>query len=110
MSPLPAAGTRRPPDQVPAAGTGYRTNFLNFDFHSVTVVNRAAKLESQFTNKCSAVAEMGDRFAKIDMGRKVGAAMPLSGELDPHLTQSGHGPRPTSVPSAILIHSAVWPQ
>jgi len=32
----------------------------------------------------SAVAEMGDRFARIDTGRKVGAAVPLSmGELGP---------------------------
>jgi len=29
-------------------------------------------------NKSSAVAEMGDRMVTIDMGRKVGAAMPLS--------------------------------
>ena len=31
-------------------------------------------------NKSSAVAEMGDRFATIDVGRKVGAAVHLSGE------------------------------
>jgi len=30
-------------------------------------------------NKCSAVAEMGDHLATIDMGRKVGTAVPLSG-------------------------------
>jgi len=30
-------------------------------------------------NKSSAVAEMGDRLATTDMGRKVGAAVPLSG-------------------------------
>jgi len=37
-------------------------------------------------NKCS--TEMGDRLATIDMGRKEGAAVPLSGgELGPHLTQ-----------------------
>jgi len=27
-------------------------------------------------NKCSAIAEMGNRLATIDMGRKVGAAVP----------------------------------
>jgi len=32
-----------------------------------------------FDNESSAVAEMGDRSAAIDMGRKVGAAVPLSG-------------------------------
>jgi len=42
----------------------------------------------------SAVAEMGDHFAIIDMGqndmgREVGVGVPLSaGELGPHLTQS----------------------
>jgi len=30
------------------------------------------------TRQSSAVAEMGDRFATIDMGQKVGAAVPLS--------------------------------
>ena len=52
------------------------------------------------------------RLATIDMGRKVGAAAPLSvggGQLGPHLTMSP-GPKPTSVPSGILIHPAVWPQ
>jgi len=40
--------------------------------------------------KSSAIAEMGDRLATIDIGRKVGAAVPLSlGELGPVLTQCG---------------------
>jgi len=44
------------------------------------------------------------------LGRKEGAAVPLSEEeLDPYLTLSP-GPRPTSVPSGILIHLAVWSQ
>jgi len=30
-------------------------------------------------HKCLAVAEMGDRLATIDMGKKEGAAVPLSG-------------------------------
>jgi len=62
-------------------------------------------------DKNAAVAEMGDRLATIDMGRKVGgAALSLSvGELGPHLTVSP-GLRPTSVPSGILIHPTTWPQ
>jgi len=41
-----------------------------------------------FCNKNSAVAEMGERLATIDMGRKVGAAVPISvAELGLHLTQ-----------------------
>jgi len=32
-------------------------------------------------------------------------------ELGRHLTQYGHaGPRPTYIPSFILIHPTVWPQ
>jgi len=34
---------------------------------------------------------MGDRLATIDMGQIVGAAVPLSGELGPDLTQCGLG-------------------
>jgi len=44
------------------------------------------------SNKNSAVAEMGDRLATIDMGRKVGGLLcPFLGELGPHLTQCGFG-------------------
>ena len=42
-------------------------------------------------NKCSAVAEMGDRLATIDMDRKLGAVPLLGGELGAHLTQCGLG-------------------
>ena len=39
-------------------------------------------------DKCSAVAEMGDRLTTIDMGRKEGATVPFLGVgLGPHLTQ-----------------------
>jgi len=39
----------------------------------------------RLNNKCSAVAEMGDRLATIDMGRKLGDDVPLFGgrELAP---------------------------
>jgi len=53
---------------------------------------------------------MGDRLTAINMGSKEGSAVPLLwAELGPHLTQ-WPGPRPTSIPSGILIHLAVWPQ
>jgi len=61
-----------------------------------------------------AVAEIGDRVATIDMGRKVwGAVVPLSvGELGPQFinTMSSAGPRPTSISGGILIRPTVWPQ
>jgi len=51
--------------------------------------------------KSSAVAEMGDRLAAVDMGGKVGGLLcPFFGDMGPHLTTSP-GPRPTSVPSVI---------
>jgi len=37
-----------------------------------------AYVKEKKRNKSSAVAEMGDRLATIDIGRKVGAAVPLS--------------------------------
>jgi len=64
-----------------------------------------------FYNKSSAVAEVGDCLATIDMDRKVGAAVPLfeGGAGSPSNTMSP-GPRSTSVPSDILIRPTVWPQ
>jgi len=60
-------------------------------------------------NKCSAVAEMGDRSATIDMGQKLGAMPFGGGEVGPHLTM-WRGPRPTSLLSCTLIHPALWLQ
>jgi len=43
--------------------------------------------------KSSAVADMGDRLATIDMGRKEGRLCPFpGGGAGPHLTQCGLGP------------------
>ena len=56
--------------------------------------------------KCSAAAEMGDRLATIDMGRKFGSCAPFRGAGSPCNTV-WPGPRPTFVPSGILIHPAV---
>jgi len=45
-----------------------------------------------YFNKCSAVAEMGNRLATIDMGQKLGGCVPFGeGELGPHLAQCGLG-------------------
>jgi len=56
-------------------------------------------------NKCSVVAEMGDRLATIDMGRKLGgrSCVPLGrGAVFPSNTMWS-GTRPTSLLSFILI-------
>jgi len=62
-------------------------------------------------NKSSAVAEneMGDRLATIGMGRKSGWAAVSVGAGSPSNTMLP-GPRPTSLPSGILIHPTIWPQ
>ena len=44
------------------------------------------------------------------MGRKEGSAVPLSGGAGSPYNTMWTGPSPTSVPSGILIHPAVWPQ
>ena len=54
-------------------------------------------------------------FGHNKNGPKIQGALPpfwggfWGGEQGPHLTQSP-GPRPTSVPSGILIHAAIWLQ
>jgi len=57
-----------------------------------------------------AADEMGDR-ARAKWTEKCGGAVSLSvgGAWSPSSTMSP-GPRPTSVPSGVLIHLAVWPQ
>jgi len=61
--------------------------------------------------KAWAVPEMSDRLTTIDMGRKMGADVPLClwGAGSPSNTV-WPGPRPTSMPSFIWIHPTVWPQ
>jgi len=59
-------------------------------------------------NKCLAVAEMDDRLATVDMGRKLGVCAPFLGGAGSPFCTMRPGPRPTSMPSGILIHLAVW--
>jgi len=49
------------------------------------------------------------RWATIDMNRKLGAVPLLGGAATPSNTTSP-GPRPTSMPSGILVYPAAWPQ
>jgi len=56
------------------------------------------------------VAEMGDHLATIDMGQKLGAVPLLVGRSWVPCNIMWRGPKPTFVPSGILIHPAVWPQ
>jgi len=63
-------------------------------------------IHTRCTYKSSAVAEMGDRLATIDMG----AAMGATDYTDADKTTVWPWPRPISLPSSILIHPTVWPQ
>jgi len=52
---------------------------------------------------------MGTHLATIDMGRKLGGSALFGGAGSPRNTMWPR-PRPTFVPSGILIHTAIWPQ
>ena len=71
----------------------------------------ATKRKTCIANKSSAVDQIGDRLATIDMGRKSGGVPPFfgggGGAGPPSNTM---WPMPTSVPSFILVHPTVWPQ
>ena len=72
----------------------------------------ATKRKTCIANKSSAVNQIGDHLATIDMGRKLGGVSLFSGggaELGPHNTMWPEL-RPTSMPSFILVHPTVWPQ
>jgi len=69
----------------------------------------AACDEVYFRTKCR--HHPSSRLATTDMGQKLGggACAFFLGVAGPHRTKSP-GPRPTSTPSGILVHPAVWPQ
>jgi len=61
--------------------------------------------------KCSAVAEMGEHNGHKRYGpKKEGLCPLLGGGAGSPSNTTWSGPRPTSVPSGILIHPAIWPQ
>jgi len=66
--------------------------------------NRTVDIVVATFYKCSAVAEMGDCLATIDMGRKMGAVPLLGGDAGSPCNTIWPGPRPTFIPSGILIH------
>ena len=53
---------------------------------------------------------MGDRSATIDVSRQLGAVPLLGGGAGSPCNTMWPGPRPTFVPSGILIHLVIWPQ
>jgi len=64
---------------------------------------RSGNIPVSLENQCSAVAEVGNRLATIDVGRKLGV-VPLfggGGELGPHLTQCKGDP-------CNMDHRVIW--
>jgi len=61
---------------------------------------------------CQVPASSIQPFGRNKHGPKIWGALPpfWVGERGPHLTQKSTGLRPTSIPSEILIHAAIWPQ
>jgi len=60
----------------------------------------------QSIDKSLAVAQMGDRLATINMGRKVVVLCPSRGGAESP-SNTSPGPRPISVPSGILVRPTV---
>ena len=60
--------------------------------------------------KSSAVAEMGDCGHNRHGLKREGLLCPFTGGLGPSLTQKSPRLRPTSIPSGISMHPALWPQ
>ena len=89
---------------------GRATIRLGIGPHSSVVFILSSKVMLIFLlyNKSSVVAEMGDRLATIDMGRRegAGAAVPLSGGAGPHLTQCRLG---RGLPPYQMVSSSIQP-
>jgi len=66
---------------------------------------------TSFYHRTKWYLDPSSRLATIDIGRKLGGAVPflMGGAESPSNTKSLR-PRPTNIPSGILIHPAVWPQ
>jgi len=77
------------------------TRFVHISVLYVVVQkNVTVYFSNNWVNKSSAVAEMGDRLAAIDMGLKVGGCCAPFRE----------GSWPTSVPSGIVVHPTFSPR
>jgi len=113
-------------------GTRIRCGFSTLMGRDNFLVGRMVPLQAiigtlcgHLYNKSSAIVQMGDRLAYLptkwhldplsrlattNMGRKVGAVPLWGGGAGSPSNTMWPGPRPTSMPSFILIHRTVWPQ
>jgi len=97
------------PEPSPRSFSSHSSGFQDerMQKKSTVRVNHISQING---NRSSAVAEMGDRLATIDMGRKVRVLLcPFSGGSG-YLTQCrlGRDLPPYQLPSEILIHPVVW--
>jgi len=76
---------------------------------NIKILQQCSKLAANITNKCSAVAEMGDRLATMD-GPKTCVCAHFGGGAGSPSNTMWLGSTSTSMPSYVLIHLAVWPQ
>jgi len=88
--------------------------FIKIESTSPTalILFRQSRFFSVVCTKSSALAEMGDSLATIDMVREDGGccAPVRGGESGPHITQCSLGREVYCISVGILIHPAVWPQ
>ena len=85
--------------------------YLSTKGNGVWILRQKTKFQVRsWENKCLAVAKMGDHLATTNTDRKLGAVPLGGGEAESPSNTMSPGPRPTSLPSGILIHPAVWPQ
>ena len=75
----------------------------------VPIEHKVAWAEAYLRANCH--LDPSSRLATIDMGRKLGGfAPPFWGGAGSPSNTKWLWPRPTSLPSGILIHPAIWPQ
>jgi len=81
-----------------------------FSRNSLAIEHKVTWAEAYLHTKCH--LSQSTRLATTDISRKLGEGLfpfRVRGTGYPSNTMS-HRPRPTSIPSGILIHAAVWPQ
>jgi len=86
-------------------GVNWHFNKNQYDGHRRVELSMAI-ISYRLLNKSSAVAEMGDRLATSWAEKRGALLYPYQGDRLSSNTM-WPGPRPTSVPIVILIHSAV---
>jgi len=104
-------GSLGPPESTPKRHLDRFSHFCMAHSRDRQLDRRYSVLASAaMPNKSSAVAEMGDRgHNRHGPKREGGCCACFAGAGTPSSTMWS-GPRSTSTPSGVFIHSAIWPQ